>query len=64
MAVPAEHEATFLSQMKGHPTTVLGTVEATSHLTIMDGDEALVQLDVETMASLWKGTLDLTGGVI
>ena len=63
VAVPVEQEAAFLSAMKGHPTTVLGTVDGSSHLVIHDGDETLVSLDVETMASLWKGTLDLTGGV-
>jgi hypothetical protein len=64
VAVPVEHEQSFLSEMKGHPTTVLGTVDDTPHLTILDGDETLVETDVETMASLWKGTLDLTGGVM
>lgn len=64
VAVPPEHERAFLSAMTGHPTTVLGTVTATTDLVINDGDDALVKADVEAMASVWKGTLDLTGGVI
>ena len=64
VAVSPEHEHAFLSAMKGHTTTVLGTVSASPSLTITDGDDELVDLDVETMAGLWKGTLDLTGGVI
>ena len=50
--------------MKGHPTTVLGEVVADNNLTITDGDDALVSMDVDTMATVWKGTLDLTGGVV
>ena len=64
MAVSPEHEDAFLSAMKGHPTTVLGTVSTSSSLIITDGDDELVDLDVATMAGLWKGTLDLTGGVV
>ncbi len=63
VAVAPEHESAFLASMKGHPTTVLGTVVSEPHLTVVDGDTALVSLDVETMATAWKGTLDLTGGV-
>ena len=64
VAVPPHHENDFLSAMKGHPMTVLGTVEASQPLIVNDADEPLIQLDVQAMASLWKGTLDLTGGVI
>ena len=64
VAVSPEHEDAFLSAMKGHPTTVLGTVSTSSSLIITDGDDELVDLDVATMAGLWKGTLDLTGGVV
>ena len=49
--------------MKGHPTTVLGQVVDDDVLTITDGDDALISMDVGTMATVWKGTLDLTGGV-
>lgn len=64
VAVPAEHEAAFLSAMKGHPTTVLGEVTDGNAMTITDGDDDLIGLDVDTMAALWKGTLDLTGGAV
>ncbi|MBQ69945.1 MAG: phosphoribosylformylglycinamidine synthase [Euryarchaeota archaeon] len=63
VAVPQEHEAAFLALMKGHPTTVLGTVTASSKLVITDGEDALLTTDVEGMADAWKGTLDMTGGV-
>ena len=64
MAVSPQHEAAFLAAMKGHPTTVLGEVVADNNLVITDGDDALVSMDVDTMAAVWKGTLDLTGGVV
>jgi phosphoribosylformylglycinamidine synthase len=64
VAVPQEHEGAFLAHMKGHPTTILGSVTATSNLVITDGEDALVTADVETMADAWKGTLDMTGGVV
>ena len=46
--------------MKGHPTTVLGVVRQEPHLIVVDGDDTLISMDVETMATAWKGTLDLT----
>ena len=64
VAVSPQHEAAFLAAMKGHSTTVLGEVVADNNLTITDGDDALVSMDVDTMATVWKGTLDLTGGVV
>ena len=63
VAVSPQHEASFLAAMKGHPTTVLGQVVNDDVLTITDGDDALISMDVGTMATVWKGTLDLTGGV-
>ncbi len=63
VAVSPQHEASFLAAMKGHPTTVLGQVVDDDVLTITDGDDALISMDVGTMATVWKGTLDLTGGV-
>ena len=63
VAVSPDNEAAFLAAMKGHPTTVLGTVDNTAHLSIMDGDDPLVHMHVDAMATAWKGTLDLTGGM-
>ena len=63
VAVSPEHEHEFLRSMKGHPTTVLGVVLQEPHLTVADGDDTLISMDVETMATAWKGTLDLTGGM-
>jgi phosphoribosylformylglycinamidine synthase len=63
VAVSPQHEAAFLAAMKGHTTTVLGEVVNDNVLTITDGDDALVSMDVDNMATVWKGTLDLTGGV-
>ena len=62
VAVSPDHEEAFLAAMKGHPTTVLGTVEDTGQLHITDGDDPLVHMHVDAMTTAWKGTLDLTGG--
>ena len=63
VAVPEANEADFLALMKGHPTTILGSVTDTPSLIITDGDDPLLKNDVEQMADAWKGTLDMTGGV-
>jgi phosphoribosylformylglycinamidine synthase len=63
VAVSPDHEPEFLRSMKGHPTTVLGVVRQEPHLTVVDGDDTLISMDVESMALAWKGTLDLTGGM-
>ena len=63
VAVSPGDEAAFLASMKGHPTTVLGTVDDTEHLLITDGDDSLVHMHVDAMTTAWKGTLDLTGGM-
>ena len=63
VAVPEASEADFLALMKGHPTTILGSVTVTPTLIITDGDDHLLKNDVEEMAEAWKGTLDMTGGV-
>ena len=63
VAVPEANESDFLALMKGHPTTILGTVTDASDLIITDGEDHLLKSDVERMAEAWKGTLDMTGGV-
>ena len=62
VAVPAEHERTFLAAMKGHTTTVLGHVTESTHLEVVDGEASLISSDVGALVEAWKGTLDLTGG--
>ena len=49
--------------MTGHTTTLLGEVEATSQLSIVDGFEELISIEVNELVTSWQGTLDLTGGV-
>jgi phosphoribosylformylglycinamidine synthase len=63
VAVPEANESDFLALMKGHPTTILGTVTDAPDLIITDGEDHLLKSDVERMAEAWKGTLDMTGGV-
>ena len=63
VAVPEANESDFLALMKGHPTTILGTVTDAPDLIITDGEDHLLKSDVERMAEAWKGTLDITGGV-
>ncbi|MCH1539853.1 MAG: AIR synthase-related protein, partial [Candidatus Poseidonia sp.] len=63
VTVKPEHESDFLATMKGHPTTILGEVTATSVLEMVDGETPLISSDVNELAQAWKGTLDMTGGV-
>lgn len=63
VAVKPEHESDFLATMKGHPTTILGEVTASSVLEMVDGETTLISSDVNALADAWKGTLDMTGGV-
>jgi phosphoribosylformylglycinamidine synthase len=63
VAVKPEHEFDFLATMKGHPTTILGEVTASSVLEMVDGETTLISSDVNALADAWKGTLDMTGGV-
>lgn len=64
VAVPKNHEPSFLDSMKGHAITVLGEVNATKTLEILDGVDELISLPVDQLVTAWKGTLDLTGGVV
>jgi phosphoribosylformylglycinamidine synthase II len=63
VAVAPESESAFLAAMKSHPTTILGTVQDTETLHIVDGDDPLISVDTDTLVTAWKGTLDMTGGV-
>ncbi len=63
IAVSPQNTAKFLEMMAGHTTTLLGEVEATSRLSIADGFDELVSIEVNDLVTSWQGTLDLTGGV-
>jgi len=63
VAVAPENDETFRTAMKGHPLTVLGNVNETAVLVVVDGDEELISSPVDALVEAWKGTLDLTGGV-
>ena len=63
IGVQPEHEADFVEWMAGHPLTYLGKVTDAPQLTISDGFDALVVVDVPAMVDAWQNTLDMTGGV-
>jgi len=63
VAVAPENDEMFRTAMKGHPLTVLGNVNETAALVVVDGDEELIASPVDALVEAWKGTLDLTGGV-
>jgi phosphoribosylformylglycinamidine synthase II len=63
VAVSPENEVAFKAEMKGHPTTILGTVTDSGALVISDGDDPLISTPIEPLVEAWKGTLDMTGGV-
>ena len=63
VGVQPEHEADFIEWMAEYPLTMLGTVNDTEKLSIVDGYDALIELDMDQMVSAWKNTLDMTGGV-
>jgi len=63
VAVAPENDEMFRTAMKGHPLTVLGNVNETAVLVVVDGDEELIASPVDALVEAWKGTLDLTGGV-
>ena len=62
VAISPEHEAKFLESMSGSTTTYLGVVEDTDTLTILDGFESLINVQVSDMVQSWQGTLDMSGG--
>ena len=62
VAISPEHEAKFLESMSGSTTTYLGVVEDSDTLTILDGFESLINVQVSNMVQSWQGTLDMSGG--
>ena len=63
IGVQPEDEADFVEWMSGHPITLLGTVNDSDQLSILDGYEVLVEAATGTMVEAWQKTLDMTGGV-
>ncbi len=53
----------FRQMMKGNQVTYLGETTDSNTLAIYDGDDVIIEANVEDMTSSWKGKLDMTGGV-
>ena len=53
----------FRQIMKGNQITYLGETTDSNTLAIYDGDDIIIEANVEDMTSSWKGKLDMTGGV-
>ena len=63
VGVKQENRAEFLSAMKGQPLTYMGEVTDGDTLSVWDGDDLIIESNVEEMVMAWKGSLDMTGGV-
>ena len=63
VGVKQENREEFLSIMKGNSITYMGETTDGDELSIWDGDDLIVEANVEEMTSTWKGSLDMTGGV-
>ena len=63
VGVKQENREEFLSIMKGNSLTYMGETTDGDELSIWDGDDLIVEANVEEMTSTWKGSLDMTGGV-
>ena len=62
VGVKQNNREEFLSTMKGQPLTYMGEV-TDGDFSIWDGDDLIIESNVEDMVSAWKGSLDMTGGV-
>ena len=63
VGVKQENRKEFLATMKGNPLTYMGETTDGDTLGIWDGDDLVIEANVEEMVSAWKGSLDMTGGV-
>ena len=63
VGVQPEDESDFVEWMAGHPITLLGTVNDSDKLSILDGYDVLVEAATDDMVDAWQKTLDMTGGV-
>jgi len=48
--------------MKGNALTYMGETIEGDNLSIWDGDDLIIDANVDDMVSAWKGSLDMTGG--
>ena len=63
VGVKQSNKEEFRNVMKGTPITYLGETTESDTLVIYDGDEVIIESQVESIVSAWKGKLDMTGGV-
>ncbi len=61
VAVSPDHETTFRELMRGHRITVLGEVLDNGALHVTDGEDDVLQLEVDAMVDAWQATLALGG---
>tara|TARA_B110000914_G_scaffold77238_1_gene67865 strand:- start:920 stop:1567 length:648 start_codon:yes stop_codon:yes gene_type:complete len=62
VGVKQQNRAEFLSAMKGNSLTYMGETTDGDNLSIWDGDDLIIDANVDEMVSSWKGSLDMTGG--
>ena len=62
VGVKQQNRAEFLSAMKGNSLTYMGETTDGNNLSIWDGDDLIIDANVDEMVSSWKGSLDMTGG--
>lgn len=62
VGVKQDNRAEFLSMMKGNALTYMGETIEGDNLSIWDGDDLIIDANVDDMVSAWKGSLDMTGG--
>jgi hypothetical protein len=48
--------------MKGNSLTYMGETTDGNNLSVWDGDDLIIDANVDEMVSSWKGSLDMTGG--
>ena len=62
VGVKQENREEFLSQMKGNHLTYMGETTDGDTLSVWDGEDLVIEANVEEMVSAWKGSLDMNGG--
>ena len=63
VGVKQSNKEEFRNAMKGTPVTYLGETTDSDTLVIYDGDEVIIESQIDSIVSAWKGKLDMTGGV-
>ena len=62
VGVKQENRSEFLRTMKGNALTYMGETTDSDTLSVWDGDDLVIEANVDEMVSTWKGSLDMTGG--